>query len=301
MDFELRRVTMLANGAYLIVGSIVAFYLLASLPRYLQAQSYHFMSIIPVIVLAVVGTSLVLNYFHYYLFSRISFVIVWILLTSVLIPVVLGTRVSDHLVHPWYALISCVLVQILFSYDRERWIFLSFFSVTLFLTVFSFDFINLFLLPGETMSNAPVGRGWSFFVAMVAVFFNAAVWYVMWLNRQFFARVRTQHEIIQSKNDQLRTQHKQLEELAKTLEEKVIQRTAQLQKQNAQLLEYAHFNSHVLRAPVSRIRGLLNLLQMPLDNGEEKRIRELLGTCMLELDGAIRQANDQLEAPVAEP
>jgi len=69
-----------------------------------------------------------------------------------------------------------------------------------------------------------------------------------------------------------------------------------LLEQNLRLTEYAFFHAHVLRSPVSRIRGLLNLLNLPIDPEEEKKIRGMLVQSMKELDDTIHMMNDKLQA-----
>ncbi len=295
MDLELRRVTMLANGVYLIVGGIVGLFLLLNIQNYLTGAGYHFIGFVPVIIFVVASTALLLNYLQWYLFSRIVFVSAWILFTCVLIPLVLGSTSRDYIVLPWYAIVASLLVQIVFSYHREKWVFWSFFLVTSLLIIFFIDFIKFFMVAEELVPRVEVGKGWRINIYMFATFFNAAVAYVIWLNRQFYDQVQRQNHTIRQQHDQLVAQHQELEVLSRSLEDKVVARTQRLRAQNVQLTEYAHFNSHILRAPVSRIRGLLNLLQMSSDPAEEKRIRALLGTCMLELDEAIRAINHKLD------
>ena len=79
------------------------------------------------------------------------------------------------------------------------------------------------------------------------------------------------------------------------LEDKVAKRTQMLEKQNEQLTEYSFFNSHILRAPVSRIRGLLNLLSLKIEVAEEEKVRLLLVESMNELDQAIKSINEKLQ------
>ncbi len=74
------------------------------------------------------------------------------------------------------------------------------------------------------------------------------------------------HEI-QKQNQQLKTQFRELNmlneklnNLNQSLEQKVEERTRELQNQNEQLTEYAFINSHLLRAPLARILGLSNIL-----------------------------------------
>lgn len=286
---------MLANGVYLIVGGIVGLFLVANFKNYLSGQGYHFISFVPVVIFVVASAALLLNYLQFHLLSRIVFVSAWILFTCILIPAVLGSTTRDQIILPFYAIISSVMVQVVFSYHREKWVFWFFFSTTLLLIIFAMDIIDFFLVPQDTGPQVVVGKGWRISTYMFAAFLNGAVAYVISLNRQFFGQVQQQNDTILQQHQQLVAQHQQLEDLARSLEDKVRERTQQLRAQNTQLTEYAHFNSHVLRAPVSRIRGLLTLLEMSPDPDEEKRVRELLGVCMGELDDAIRTINQKLD------
>jgi signal transduction histidine kinase len=103
------------------------------------------------------------------------------------------------------------------------------------------------------------------------------------------------NRLISAQNEKLELQQRELGELTTQLEEKVKERTYQLEAQNQRLREYVFFNSHVLRAPVSRIQGLINLLKHPLDREEERKITGLIDESMKELDTAIRSANENLE------
>jgi len=65
---------------------------------------------------------------------------------------------------------------------------------------------------------------------------------------------------VETMNEELNALNEELHTINETLEERVEERTHQLEIQNQQLREYAFINSHVLRAPLARIRGLLYLM-----------------------------------------
>lgn len=65
---------------------------------------------------------------------------------------------------------------------------------------------------------------------------------------------------VETMNEELNALNEELQTINETLEERVEERTRQLEIQNQQLREYAFINSHVLRAPLARIRGLLYLM-----------------------------------------
>lgn len=117
--------------------------------------------------------------------------------------------------------------------------------------------------------------------------------YVFRINRKFFELQQEQHETIVDQNRQHSEARLKLELTNNELEARV--RTMELLEQNLRLTEYAFFHAHVLRAPVSRIRGLLNLLNLPIDVEEEKKIRDMLAQSMKELDDTIHMMNDKLQ------
>lgn len=91
--------------------------------------------------------------------------------------------------------------------------------------------------------------------------------------------------------------HSQLEEQNEQLEKRVLERTLDLQhsndfilKQNEVLKKITWIQSHVVRAPVSRILGLSNLLELGdiEDISNEEIISNIVSSCK-ELDNIIRE------------
>ena len=93
------------------------------------------------------------------------------------------------------------------------------------------------------------------------------------------------------KNETLVQQKEEIEAINEALEERVKERTIILEKKNKQLAEYAYINSHILRAPVSTMMGLLNLMKFQDLEGEDKRLYELLLETAQHLDDIINKIN----------
>lgn len=87
----------------------------------------------------------------------------------------------------------------------------------------------------------------------------------------------------------LREHRKQVERINYDLEERVKERTQQLEDQNQQLAEYAFINSHILRGPVCRILGLINLLSY--QDNKEQQLVDHLKLSGEELDEVVKRIN----------
>jgi signal transduction histidine kinase len=294
MDSEIRRVTILSNGVYLAVVSLITFYLLAFIP--FDQQKMGLSDLVPPIIWVTGVISLVLNNGKLYTLSKALFMSVWILFTTVLPVIVIGTHKDTYIMHPFYCILSSVMVHLMFSYHRERIVYIFFLIVVWVLILFSVDFVTYFQLPDENSTLFKNGFfKWRVITFMFAAFFNISMVYVLQINHRFYTELKKRNEIISEQNRLLEQQRKSLEEFMIQLEDKVAIRTQMLEKQNEQLTEYSFFNSHILRAPVSRIRGLLNLLSHRIDVAEEEKIRLLLVESMNELDEAIKSINDKLQ------
>jgi PAS domain S-box-containing protein len=69
---------------------------------------------------------------------------------------------------------------------------------------------------------------------------------------------------------------------------KQIEHTQAIGKQNEKLKEIAHLQSHVVRAPLARIMGLVNLINQGQDKDTDKQLHDYLDISVQELDGVIR-------------
>jgi tetratricopeptide (TPR) repeat protein len=85
----------------------------------------------------------------------------------------------------------------------------------------------------------------------------------------------------------LRQQSKEIARMNEMLEQRVKERTAELQNRNEQLTEYAFINSHLLRSPVSKILGLINLLEMD-KQGDPKEFMGHLKLACDDLDSIVK-------------
>ncbi len=296
MGSEFRRVTTLTNIVYVLIFFLLLPYLIYFLPAYLKLENHTFRSSVPWLAWfsAIIGFAL--NAMRRHLISKVFFITAWILFVAIVPVVTGGNHVMSLFMHPFYCIATSVMVHYVFSQKHERYWYYFFVVVVWVLIIFSYEFI-LYYNPDLNVSlYFPNGFfRWRMIILMLAAFFNASIIYLIQLNYDFYSALKKRNETISEQYKALEHQRKDLEELKQMLEEKVVARTQLLLEQNNQLREYTFFNSHVLRAPVSRIRGLLYLLSVETSPDEEKRIRALLAESMIELDQAIKAINDKLQ------
>jgi signal transduction histidine kinase len=102
-------------------------------------------------------------------------------------------------------------------------------------------------------------------------------------------------EEIQAQNEEIMAQAEEIKGINENLEMLVHQRTAELEKKNRALEEYAFINAHKLRSPVASIMGLVNLLSKTNLDGEAKAINQHLKQSADELDSIVRSITQAIE------
>lgn len=108
--------------------------------------------------------------------------------------------------------------------------------------------------------------------------------------------IRQQQEI-KYKNDILLAQQREIQLVNDHLEERVKERTNSLEQQNKHLAEYAFINSHLLRGPLARVMGLINIMEKESgDNYELQLICKHLKTSAFELDDIVTKINTNLNS-----
>jgi signal transduction histidine kinase len=296
MGSEFRRVTTLTNIVYVLIFFLLLPYLIYFLPDYIKLENHTFRTSVPWLAWFSAITGYVLNAMRRHLISKVFFMTTWVLFVTVVPIVTGGNHVVVLFMHPFYCIATSIMVHFVFSQKRERYLYYFFVGVVWALIIFSYEFILYYNPDLNITLYFPNGFfRWRMIILILAAFFNGSIIYLIRLNYDFYSALRKRNETISEQYKALECQRKDLEELKQMLEEKVTTRTQLLLEQNNQLREYTYFNAHILRAPVSRIRGLLYLLSVETPPDEEKRIRSLLAESMTELDQAIKAINDKLQ------
>lgn len=114
-------------------------------------------------------------------------------------------------------------------------------------------------------------------------------------------KVTDQRDALAEKNREIETISNQIADDNEKLEQLVAQRTETLENQNAKLSSYAFLNAHKLRAPLARIMGLVNLLQMKTEEKEKPVIIRHLANSSDELNEVVTSINltfqNELKSP----
>lgn len=88
---------------------------------------------------------------------------------------------------------------------------------------------------------------------------------------------------IRELNEELSASNEELSTISEDLEVRVKKRKSEIREKINQLTEYAFVNSHILRAPVTRISGLLNIWQLETSDEEKEKISTMLHLSLDEL------------------
>jgi PAS domain-containing protein len=105
-----------------------------------------------------------------------------------------------------------------------------------------------------------------------------------------------QQKEIFDKSEELKFQSEEIKAINESLEQRVKERTQILEEKNKQLAEYAFINSHVLRAPVSTMLGLINLISYSALPLKDQKICDHLLETAEALDAIVFKINSAIDS-----
>ena len=155
----------------------------------------------------------------------------------------------------------------------------------------------------------PFWRTSTFYVLVVGFFFISAYGLMKFRERKLLEdklvletkveertrEIQQKTEEIQAQNEEIMAQAEEIQGINENLEMLVKQRTAELEKKNKALEEYAFINAHKLRSPVASILGLVNLLAKSGAKDDTTVIREHLKQSADKLDAIVRSITKVIE------
>lgn len=120
--------------------------------------------------------------------------------------------------------------------------------------------------------------------------------------RQQHEELTSTHELLEKQKLLVEEKNKDIGIINQTLEEKVKQRTFELEEtvknlinQNNDLEQFSYIVSHNMRAPVARILGLINLLGIDGDRDEREQLMEYLRESTIGLDEIIHDLSQIID------
>ncbi|MBI3220961.1 MAG: hypothetical protein HYZ44_15710 [Bacteroidetes bacterium] len=311
------------NAQLLIKFSIIS--ILFALGYIIDTYFTHFLVARYMMVFSVVTFSTLLFLFKYHLVSLRLSVHLFVFLCWFII-LILSTFSGgiDSFVLPWITLIP-VIALILIS-ERVAWLWggIGFLTVLFFL---SFD-PNAFLPASLIVRNTPILTaslhiGLQFIVLTLTYIFDQQQNKLIEKIEAQNAKLKLSQEEIEAQNEELTQSQEELslkrniverQNLAlinagKIIEQKnqelvnkndeleieIEKRTKELLEYTQQLEQFAFISSHNLRAPIARILGLGNLLELSHNAADEAQIKKNLIVSAQELDRVVKDLNTILE------
>lgn len=123
---------------------------------------------------------------------------------------------------------------------------------------------------------------------VISVTYFTTWWLVTYLKNEYDRLInlnKRQNEILEEKNKEIQKQHEKIVNMNISLKKQVIERTQNIEKQKEQLLDFAFFNSHRIRRPLSNALALLEILNLPnLTEVEKEEISHHLSDQINKLD-----------------
>jgi len=114
------------------------------------------------------------------------------------------------------------------------------------------------------------------------------------LLNDYKTEMEQKHQELVEIHEELKAQNHKIEQLNNLLEVKVQERTEKLSQRNSALEKYASYNSHVLRAPITRLIGLTQLLELEQNLNERKKLEQLIFKSSNELEKITKEMQEML-------
>jgi signal transduction histidine kinase len=241
------------------------------------------------------GIFLMISYFRKNLRRLSILLILYFYIVEVLMWFVIGGIQS-----PIRSTTLGILIAIaLLSPSRFRLAALAFYVFTVALLIFvEINMPQLFPegLPPSSTSNIPfnlviMAAGVALVIYYVKLGYDRNVEMLLDSNAQLLQKQKA----FEQQNQSLIEQKEKVSQLKSTMETRVTERTKVLDRAIDQLHEYAYINSHLLRAPVARIKGLLQLLEYEHQEEANETLQKLIEECntLEDIVGRISQAVNQ--------
>lgn len=221
--------------------------------------------------------------------SRMLFLILWPLLLHIIPIWVLNSPADYSLAFPFGIAFHGLLIQLMFSYKKERTHFFVFMAINFIGLLLSPAILLYFDEPKEIPTDI-VNYGYYFLDAVLYwLLFNLVMFYILYIIENYIRQINESRLLIEEQKEELNALNQNLEML-------VSQRTAQLEQQNEKLRQHAYYNAHLLRGPFSSVQGLVQLQHADnITEADREEIKAKLSQSLQELDDRIHEIQKLVE------
>jgi hypothetical protein len=279
---NLSRGIIFSNIVFLCLPIVYIIFMLIDYEAYLKPlyQLKFDQFIVPIIILECF-LGLWLNKYGLTILSRVSFLILWPILLH-LIPIYqLNTPSDYYLAYPFGIVFHAILIQLMLSHNRERWLFTGFMLINL-SGLLTFPSVLVFFDLNKDFPPGFINKYYYFVGILYWLLFNLVTFYTLYVIKISIKQINDSKAVIEKQKEELRL-------LNQSLEEKVMQRTSELAQQNEKLKLHAHYNAHLLRGPFCRVQGLFQIQELVFNPEEVLEIKTKMKQSLQELDTRIRE------------
>lgn len=283
------RSIIFSNVVFVSLPIVYLVFMLIDYQSYLiPVTQLRFDQFVVPVIMGVCLMGLWMNRLGWTTLSRVLFISVWPFLLHV-IPIILLNAPTDYYVaYPLGLIFHSVLIQLIFSYKHEKWIYWFFLMANL---------LGLLLIPAtlqryDADHDLPIvmleDKYFLFDSILYWLLFNLIVFYVLTVIEIYIQQLHASRDLITHQKEALNALNQNLEAL-------VLQRTARLEEQHEKMREHAFFNTHLLRGPFCRVQGLIELQALEHDPAFRAQIQQMLTESLEELDLRIREIQNLVE------
>ncbi len=285
---DISRRIIFSNVIFISLPIVYFVFILIDFNSFLQPiGNLQFDQFIVPIVILYCFSCLLLNKYRLTLLSRLLFITAWPFLLHI-IPIYLHhTPVDYQLAYPFGLVFHSMLIQLMFSHQKEKILFWGLMSINFIALMFVSDTLIFFMEEGILPGKLLLSEYYLLDAILYWLLFNLVMFYVIYIIENYIQRVNASKALIEE-------QRSKLNQLNQNLEGIVRQRTLELELQNSKLRNYAYYNAHLLRAPFCRIKGLVHLQGMINEKkgNKDQEIETKLNESVLEFEQVIQEIKE---------
>jgi hypothetical protein len=284
-----RRHVVFSNVAYLTLSLVYIIFMVIDFEAFtIEAELWKFDRLVVPSIVLLCFFFWKLNKWGFINLSRVMFLISWILLLHI-VPIILLNSPSDYYIaYPLGIIFHSLLIHLCFSARREGGKFWPFLFINAGLMLSCGLFLNTY---DVTPLESNVLRTDPYFMMDLILYWllaNLLMFYFLYIFEHYINRLNEAKTVIQAQQEQMAEKNSDLqsaldslkivnvkiEDLNRNLEQKVNDRTKELQVKNEKLVQYAFMNAHMLRGPICRIKGLYNLKKIDTTDASDRVLIE---------------------------